>query len=133
MIIHVDVHFTDKCNIAPVSVHTPVSFVCLFGLRLYIPVNNFSVMSGRSHRFLGITSTFWEGNVPCSRIQHGDPSEDHAPTSHFDPLPLGLLRPLVQTSTVTVATASVSVYRAVFALSGDNVDQKTVSTVIVFI
>ena len=27
-----------------------------FGLRLYVPVNNFSVMSGRSHRFLGITS-----------------------------------------------------------------------------
>ena len=49
---------------------------CLFGLRLYIPVNNFSVMSGQSHRFLGITSTFWEVNVSCSRIQHGDLSED---------------------------------------------------------
>ena len=49
---------------------------CLFGLRLYVPVNNFSVMSGRSHRFLGITSTFWEVNVSCSRIQQGDPSED---------------------------------------------------------
>ena len=48
----------------------------LFGLRLYIPLNNFSVMSGRSHHFLGITSTFWEVNVSCSRIQHGDPSED---------------------------------------------------------
>ena len=47
------------------------AFVCLFGLRLYVPVNNFSVMSGRSHRFLGITSTFWEVNVSCSRIQHG--------------------------------------------------------------
>ena len=23
--------------------------------------------------FLGITSTFWEVNVSCSRIQHGDP------------------------------------------------------------
>ena len=46
-------------------------FVCLFGLRLYVPVNNFSVMSGRSHRFLGITSTFWEVNVSCSRIQQG--------------------------------------------------------------
>ena len=33
----------------------------LFGLRLYVPVNNFSVMSGRSHRFLGITSTFLGG------------------------------------------------------------------------
>ena len=27
-------------------------------LRLNVPVNNFSVMSGRSHRFLGISSTF---------------------------------------------------------------------------
>ena len=35
-----------------------------------------SVMSERSHRFLGITSTFWEVNVSCSRIQHGDLSED---------------------------------------------------------
>ena len=26
---------------------------------LNVPVNNFSVMLGRSHRFLGITSTFW--------------------------------------------------------------------------
>ena len=28
-------------------------FVCLFVLRLNVPVNNFSVMSGRSHHFLG--------------------------------------------------------------------------------
>ena len=28
-------------------------FVCLFVLRLNVSVNNFSVMSGRSHRFLG--------------------------------------------------------------------------------
>ena len=49
---------------------------CLFGLRLYVPVNNFSVMSGRRQRFLGITSTFREVNVSCSRLQHGDPSED---------------------------------------------------------
>ena len=49
---------------------------CLFGLRLYVQVSNFSVMLGRSHRFLGITSTFWEVNVSCSRIQHGDLSED---------------------------------------------------------
>ena len=55
--------------------------VCLFGLRLYVPVNNFSVMSERSHRFLGITSTFWEVNVSCSRIQHGDLSEDRTPSS----------------------------------------------------
>ena len=30
---------------------------CLFVLRLNVPVNNFSVMSGRSQRFLGLTST----------------------------------------------------------------------------
>ena len=29
---------------------------CLFGLRLNVPVNNFSVMSGLSYRFLGFTS-----------------------------------------------------------------------------
>ena len=29
-----------------------------FGLMLNIPVNNFSVMLGQSHRFLGITSSF---------------------------------------------------------------------------
>ena len=31
--------------------------VCLFVLRFNVPVNNFSVMSGRSQRFLGLTST----------------------------------------------------------------------------
>ena len=44
---------------------------CLFGLRLYVPVNNFSVMSGRSHRFLGITSTFLGGidkNKQCDYL-----------------------------------------------------------------
>ena len=35
-------------------------FVCLFVLRLNVPVINFSVMSGWSHYFRGITSTFWE-------------------------------------------------------------------------
>ena len=52
--------------------------LCLFN----VPVNNFTVMSGRSNRFLGIISTFWEVNVSCSRTQHGDPSEDQTPTSH---------------------------------------------------
>ena len=28
-------------------------FVCLFGLRLNVPFNNFSVMSGRGQHFLG--------------------------------------------------------------------------------
>ena len=34
-----------------------------FLLMLNVPVNNFSVMSGRSHLFLGITSTFLGVNV----------------------------------------------------------------------
>ena len=37
--------------------------LCLLVLMLNVPVNNFSVMSGRSHRFLGITSSFWGVNV----------------------------------------------------------------------
>ena len=35
-------------------------FVCVYGLRLYIPVNIFSVMSGWSHCFLDITSSILE-------------------------------------------------------------------------
>ena len=35
----------------------------LFVLMLNVPVNNFAVMSGRNHRFMGITSTFWGVNV----------------------------------------------------------------------
>ena len=46
---------------------------------LNVPVNNFSVISGQSHCFLGITSTFWEVNVSCSRTQHGNQSEDRTP------------------------------------------------------
>ena len=45
-------------------------FSFLISILLNVPVNNFSVMSGRSHCYLGITSTFWEVNVSCSRIQH---------------------------------------------------------------
>ena len=38
----------------------PLLVTCFwFGLMLNVPVNNFSVMLGRSQRFLGITSTFW--------------------------------------------------------------------------
>ena len=36
---------------------------CLFVLMLNVPVNNAPVMSGQSHRFLGITSTFRGVNV----------------------------------------------------------------------
>ena len=37
------------------------SNLCLVCLMLNVPVNNFSVKSGRSHRFLGITSIFLFG------------------------------------------------------------------------
>ena len=45
-----------------------------FGLMLNVPVNNFSVMLGRSHHFLGSTFFFfWGGgggvNMSCSRTQ----------------------------------------------------------------
>ena len=55
------------CTVNTCLLSLPAEF--WFGLRLYFPVNNFSVMSGRSHRFLGITSIFWEVNVSCSRIE----------------------------------------------------------------
>ena len=51
---------------------------------LNVPVNNFSVILGRGHRFLGITSTLGEGggvNMSCSRTQHGYPSGARTPTS----------------------------------------------------
>ena len=49
---------------------------------LNIPVNNVSVMLGRSHRFLGITVRFFflffflggGVNMSCARTQHADPS-----------------------------------------------------------
>ena len=44
---------------------------CLFVLRLNVPVNNFSVMSGRSHRFLGNKPVLSGSKVSCSRTQHG--------------------------------------------------------------
>ena len=43
----------NKFNIALIIIQWMCLFVCLFVLRLNVPVNNFSVMSGRSHRFLG--------------------------------------------------------------------------------
>ena len=52
--------------------------VCLM---LNVPVHNFSVMLGRSHSFLGITSTFLGVNMSCSRTQHGDRVGLEPPTS----------------------------------------------------
>ena len=37
-----------------------IHMICLYVLRFNVPVNNFSIMSGWSHRSLGITSTFGE-------------------------------------------------------------------------
>ena len=43
--------------------HWPILLFCLFVLKLNVPVNNFSVMSGRSHRFLGNNQYVW--GVKC--------------------------------------------------------------------
>ena len=44
-----------------------------FGFLLNVLVNNFSVMLGQSHGFLGIYQYFGELKVSCSRTLHGDP------------------------------------------------------------
>ena len=64
-----------------------------------VPVNNFSVMSGQSPRFLDITSTFRGVNVSCSRTQHGDPSEDRTPRL-----------PLTPTAITTAALAALTTH-----------------------
>ena len=52
---------------------TQRSFVLfVFLLRLNVAVNNFSVMSGRSQRFLGLTRTVERVNVSFPRTQQGD-------------------------------------------------------------
>ena len=40
-------------SVSPTTCSGITEEFCLFVLRLNVPVNNFSVMSGRSHRFLG--------------------------------------------------------------------------------
>ena len=60
-------HFSRFCPGAKSS----QTFVCLFVLRLNVPVNNFSVMSGRSHRFLDNLPVLSGSKVSCSRTQHG--------------------------------------------------------------
>ena len=73
------------CSRKRKSLHTRLSsgllsLRCLVLFRLNVPVNNFSVMSGRSYNFLGITSTFRGVNVSCSRTQHGG-GRSRTPTS----------------------------------------------------
>ena len=41
------------------SVYRTIGPLVWFGSMLKVPVNNFSVMLGRGHRFLGITITFF--------------------------------------------------------------------------
>ena len=71
---HLIIAVVTASSAARVTQHTLMHDLVLVLLRFNVPVNNFSVVSGRSHRFLGITSTFWEVNVSCSRTQHGEGS-----------------------------------------------------------
>ena len=69
-------HWSDKQLLAD-------RFCFFLVLMLNVPVNNFSVMLGRSQLFLGITNPFFFPffffffflgggvNMSCSRIQHG--------------------------------------------------------------
>ena len=62
--------FKKSLHIAYAHLHNGSMFGLVF-IRLNVPVNNFSVMLGRSHHFLGITSTFQGVNCLCSRTQYG--------------------------------------------------------------
>ena len=55
--------FPDLCLLVP-------SCFVLFVLRFNVQVNNFSVMSGRSHCFLGLTSTLWSKCVLLKNTTH---------------------------------------------------------------
>ena len=48
-------------------------FPCLFGLRFYIPVNNFSVMSRQFSELNPVLGN--EDKVSCSRTQHQAPGK----------------------------------------------------------
>ena len=61
-ILHGKCFTAQSCHVIFASALVFVSLVLVL-LRLNAPVNNFSVMSGRSHSFLGITSTFQGVNV----------------------------------------------------------------------
>ena len=51
------------------GIYQDIGLLWLVDLIFNVLVNNFTVMLGWSHHFLGITSTFGV-NVPCSRTQH---------------------------------------------------------------
>ena len=59
------------------------NLVCLIMLMLNIPVNNFLVMSGQSHHFLGITSTFRGVNVSLLKDGVSTTRPPHSPNYVF--------------------------------------------------
>ena len=63
-------------------------------LRLNVPVNNFSVMSGRSHRFLGITSTIRGVNLAQGHNTAEVGIEPQPLALESEALPLGHRAPL---------------------------------------
>ena len=67
------VHFTHS---------SMLSFVVLFALRFNVPVNNFSVMSGRSHRFLGFNQ--YSRELMGSGTQHGVTIKPLLPISYLN-------------------------------------------------
>ena len=59
--------------ISSASIMVIVRIIVVVVLGFYVPVNNFSVILGRSHRFLDIYQYFGELKVSCSRTLHGGP------------------------------------------------------------
>ena len=57
--------------ISSASMMVIVTIIIVVVLGFYVQVNNFSVMLGRSHRFLDIYQYFGELKVSCSRTLHG--------------------------------------------------------------
>ena len=67
-----------------------VGLFCLFGLRLYVPVNNFFSNVGTEPQlpwYLGITSTLMEVNISSFK------DTTRRPESGSNPRPLGVRRP----------------------------------------
>ena len=68
--------------------------ICLFVLRFNVPVNNDSVMSGQSHRFLGISQYYGKlmslaqehNMVPSAGIERQNSESDALPLCHHAPL-----------------------------------------------
>ena len=59
----IDISTNEAAKLYTFMSQPTISDFFLFVTRFYVPVNNISVMSEWSHRFLGITSTFAELSV----------------------------------------------------------------------